>query len=88
MKVQAKSLLVVALCGLATGSTLAEPKANYVGQGRYSCSGTAVECAQINSNNDRNAEWNRRRHQEEQDRAQRYVEENRRREHWEKRGVQ
>jgi len=76
----AVALLVAGLPGLASVGALAEPKVTYVGLGRYSCSGTAAECAQINFNNSQVEEVNRRRYQEDQDRAQRYVDETRRKE--------
>jgi hypothetical protein len=66
--------------GLVCAGASAEPKATYVGLGRYSCSGATAECAQINYNNAQVEEANRRRYQEDQDRAQHYVDENRRRE--------
>ena len=37
----------------------AEPKVTYIGLGRYSCSGTASECTQINFNNAHVEEVNR-----------------------------
>lgn len=78
----AGAFLLAGLMGLASLEASAEPKVTYVGLGRYSCTGTAAECAQINFNNGQVEEANRRRYQEEQDRAQRVVEESRRRE-WE-----
>lgn len=45
--------IVFALSALATLAVLAEPKINYVGLGRYACSGTARECAPTQQNNDR-----------------------------------
>ena len=75
-----KSFLLACLLGLASIGGSAEPKVTYVGLGRYSCSGSAAECAQINVNNSQVEEANRRRYQEDQDRTQRYVEETRRRE--------
>ena len=74
--------LLAAFLGLASLAATAEPKVTYVGLGRYSCSGTAAECAQINFNNSQVEEANRRRYQEDQDRAQRYVDEIRRKELW------
>jgi sensor histidine kinase YesM len=75
-----KFVLAVALLGLSEMAAVAAPTVTYVGLGRYSCSGSAVECAQINFNNSQLEEMNRRRNQEDQDRAQRYIEENRQRE--------
>lgn len=76
----AVGVLVAGLLGLASVGASAEPKVNYVGQGRYSCSGSSAECAQISFNNGQVEEANRRRYQEEQDRAKRYVDETRRKE--------
>ena len=72
--------MVASLLWLASLGASAEPKVTYVGLGRYSCSGTAAECAQMNFNNSQVEEVNRRRNQEDQDRAQRYVDETRRKE--------
>lgn len=77
----AVGLLVAGLLGLASVGTSAEPKINYVGQGRYTCSGSSAECAHISFNNAQVEEANWRRSQEEQDRAQRYVDETRRKEY-------
>lgn len=74
------ALMVASLLWLASLGASAEPKVTYVGLGRYSCSGTAAECAQMNFNNSQVEEVNRRRNQEDQDRAQRYVDETRRKE--------
>ncbi len=74
-----KAFLLVVLLGLVSVAASAEPKVTYVGLGRYSCSGTAADCAQINFNNSQVEEANRRRYEEDQNRAQRYVEDNRRR---------
>ena len=63
----------------------AEPEVIYVGLGRYACSGRSAECAQVDQNNRTVFETQRRQYQEEWDRAQAYVERNRReeRERWE-----
>lgn len=76
----AGAFLLAGLMGLASEGASAEPKVTYVGLGRYSCSGTAAECAQIHFNNAQVEDANRRRYQEEQYRAQRYVDETRRKE--------
>lgn len=76
----AVALVLGSLLGMGSAVALAEPKVTYVGLGRYSCSGTAAECAQINFNNSQVEEANRRRSQEDQDRAQRYVDDTRRKE--------
>ena len=49
----ARVFLLAGLMGLACVGASAEPKVTYVGLGRYSCSGTAAECAKINYNNRR-----------------------------------
>ena len=72
--------MVASLLWLASLGASAEPKVTYVGLGRYSCSGTAAECAQVHFNNSQVEEVNRRRNLENQDRAQRYVDEARRKE--------
>lgn len=71
------ALTVACLLGLASVRASAEPKVTYVGLGRYSCTGTAAECAQVNFNNSQVEEANRRRNQEDQYRAQHYVDETR-----------
>ena len=75
-----KLVMTLGLMALGNMAAWAEPKVSYVGLGRYTCSGTAAECAPIYTNNDRQEEASRRRYQEEQERAKRYVEESRRRE--------
>ena len=55
------ALMVASLLWLASLGASAEPKVTYVGLGRYSCSGTAAECAQMNFNNSQVEEVNRRR---------------------------
>lgn len=74
-----QGLLSVIFLGTLSTSAMAAPQVTYVGLGRYSCSGSTAECAQINFNNLQVEENNRRRYQEEQERAQRYIEESRRR---------
>ena len=76
----ATAFLIANLLGLASVGASAEPKVTYVGLDRYSCSGTAPECAQINYNNGQVEEANRGRYQKEQQRAQRSVEATRRQE--------
>lgn len=76
----AKIILFAGLSGMASAGAFAETKVTYVGLGRYSCSGTVAECAQVNFNNGQVEEVNRRRYQEDRDRAQRHFDETRRRE--------
>jgi hypothetical protein len=65
----------------------AEPKVTYVGEGRYACRGSSAECAQIDQNNRREAEYRADQYRREQDRAQDYVDRERRRDD-ERRGDQ
>ena len=46
-----KSQLIALLALLAAAGALAEPKINYVGSGRYTCSGSAKECAEVDQRN-------------------------------------
>lgn len=77
-----KSILLLAVIMLITGQCKAEdkPRTTYVGDGRYTCTGSASQCAQIDANS---RQWEQIR-QYESDRqryeADRYIEENRRRE--------
>lgn len=66
-------------CSLAL-PVFAGPDVTYVGQGRYACSGRSAECAQVDANNRAVSEMQRRQYQEEQDRAQAYVDRSRREE--------
>ena len=75
--IRAALLTVATLGGIGAWSA---PQVTYVGLGRYSCSGSEAACAQINFNNQQLEENNRRRHREDQERAQRYVDESRRQE--------
>jgi signal transduction histidine kinase len=74
------------LCAiLFSGITLsaqAEEKAKvtYAGQGRYTCSGSSAECAQIDFNNRSVSQSQTMRYQQEQDRASAYVEREREKE--------
>ncbi len=51
-------------------SVQAEPKVTYVGDGRYTCSGNSVQCAQIDANNRQREAQRQADYQREQDRAQ------------------
>lgn len=66
-------------CSLSFPS-FAGPEVTYVGLGRYACSGRSAECAQVDMNNRAVSEMQRRQYQEEQDRAQAYVDRSRREE--------
>lgn len=74
------ALITVTTLGVLSAGAWAAPQVTYVGLGRYSCSGSEAECAQINFNNQQVEESNRRRYLEDQERAQRHVDENRRQE--------
>lgn len=72
------------LC-VINNSMAAEPKVTYVGDGRYSCSGNSVQCAQIDANNRQREVQRQADYQRDQDRAQNYVDNSRRREEERKR---
>lgn len=59
----------------ASVNTLAgeKPTVNYVGNGRYTCSGNSTACAQIDQNNRVQGELELRRYENEQARAQAYI---------------
>lgn len=57
-----------------------EPQVTYVGDGRYTCSGSSVACAQIDANNRQRESQRQAEYQRDQDRAQAYVDRARRRE--------
>ncbi len=76
MKTVTLVVLVCVLSAPAIGGT----KVTYVGQGRYACSGKSFECAQVDQNNRMVSETHRRQYQDEQDRAQAYIERSRREE--------
>ena len=71
-------LSTVFLC--VSASAIADHVVTYVGLGRYSCSGSTAECAQINFNNQQVELSNRLRYEEKQAHAQQIVEESGRRE--------
>lgn len=75
------SLSVVAMLTMAGASVgFAEPKVTYVGLGRYSCHGTTAECAPYEQMNQMESERRERAYQREQEKADAYVERNRREE--------
>lgn len=78
--VGAMILAALAVGAVGPASAADQPKVTYVGMGRSICSGSTAACAQIDANNRQVDEINRRQYQEQQDRADRYVEESRRRE--------
>lgn len=76
MKIIAMVLFAFALSPRA----FAGPEITYVGLGRYACSGKGAECVQVDMSNRAVSEMQRRQYQEEQSRAQEYVDRSRREE--------
>ncbi len=75
MKSSFTSLIVLTtLCSTVN----AEPKVNYAGEGRFTCSGSAAQCYQVDQNNRREAESRTRQYQADQDNAQAIVDRERR----------
>lgn len=75
-----RSLLAASCLFCTFGALSAEPRVTYVGEGRYTCSGSAAKCAQIDQNNRQQQQLESIRNQQEQDRAQAYVDRERRKE--------
>lgn len=73
-------VLVAALVTISTTPSFAEPMITYVGLGRYSCRGTAAECAPYEQINQVESERRERAYQRLQEKADAYVERNRREE--------
>lgn len=69
---------VVSLCAHA------ESRVTYVGDSRFVCSGNSAACAHVDANNHQRESQRASDNQREQDRAQRYVDQERRKE-WERR---
>lgn len=65
---------------LFTTTVLAKDDARvtYVGDGRYTCSGNSATCAQIDANNRQRESQRQAEYQRDQDRAQAYVDRERR----------
>ena len=74
-----RTLLAITLAALSCAA-LAESRVTYVGEGRYACSGHSAECAQIDQNNARESNYRAQQYQRDQDRAQAYVDRERRNE--------
>ena len=55
-----------------------EARANYAGDGRYTCSENSIACAQIDANNRTRESQRQAEYQRDQDRAQAYVDRERR----------
>lgn len=71
-------VLVAALATIPTTPSFAEPKVTYVGLGRYSCRGTTAECAPYEQINQIESQRRERAYQRDQEKADGYVERNRR----------
>jgi hypothetical protein len=65
---------------MMTSVAKTDPRVTYVGDGRYSCSGNTVQCAQVDTNNRQREALRDIERQREVDRTKRSVEENRKRE--------
>ncbi len=75
-----KNVLFVALAAIsiAAHAENKDPKISYSGLGKYSCSGNSAACAQVGSNNRAQSDRDAQRYQQDQDRAQSYVDRERR----------
>ena len=83
------SLIVLSLISLAASFTAqADPRVTYVGDGRYTCSGNRVQCAQVDANNRQREALRILERQREDDRVKRYIDENWKREEEAKRRYQ
>lgn len=78
-KLQIATLLSLTLMASQAHTKEAEANIEYVGGGRYSCRGDSFKCVQIEQQNRAESERQRREYQREQDRAQDYVDRERRR---------
>lgn len=77
-----RTLLTVGLtfCFLSVAYAKDDAQVTYVGGGRYVCKGNSYKCAQIDQQNQRESERRTEEYQRDQDRAQSYVDRERRRE--------
>ena len=75
-----KHFLFVALAALAIAAHAEkqDPKISYARGGRNICSGNSAACAQVDSNNRAQSDRDAQRYQQDQDRAQSYVDRERR----------
>lgn len=76
MKTIIASLCLV-IAATAHARDTINPDVTYSGGGRYTCPGGGAACAQIDTNNRVNTELERQRYQAQQDRADRYIREER-----------
>ena len=77
---QTKSFVQASVFVLSFGVcsiTSAEPKVNYVGDGRHVCHGTSAECVRYDQMNEMQAERKQRAYEREQERASALIERNR-----------
>jgi hypothetical protein len=76
-----QTLIALLFAGISlSGQAEEKAKATYAGQGRYTCSGSSAECAQIDFNNRSVSQSQTMRYQQEQERATAYVEREREKE--------
>lgn len=77
-----KNVLFAALAAISMSAHAEnkDPKISYSGLGKYSCSGNSAACAQVDSNNRAQSDRDAQRYQQDQDRAQSYVDRERRKE--------
>lgn len=71
---------VLTFCFLSVAYAKDDAQVTYVGGGRYVCKGDSYKCAQIDQQNQSESERRREVYQRDQDRAQSYVNRERRRE--------
>ena len=77
-----KHVLLAALAAMAitAHAEKQDPKISYSGLGRYSCQGNSAACAQVDANNRAQSDRDAQRYQQDQDRAQSYVDRERQKE--------
>lgn len=76
IKFQGFALIFVALATTALAKE--DARVTYVGDGRYTCSGNSAACAQVDANNRQRESQRQAEYQRDQDRAQAYVDRERR----------
>lgn len=70
---------LLACCLISVAHARDEAKVTYVGGGRNACSGDSYKCARVEQENQRESDRRSREYQRDQDRAQDYVDRERRR---------
>lgn len=74
-----RRVLALLLIGLSTLAHAKEDaRVTYVGDGRYTCSGNSATCSQVEANNRQRESQRQAEYQRDQDRAQSYVDRERR----------